>query len=272
MQVGLGKSVCPETENPETESPKAEKPVEKDDYQALTGEDRQDQAIRSVISKQILEEMTYNHQSYDLIPALYLDLIQVDKEEEETQVYLHGYCLFYSYENGIFSNDSGSTLTRRYDLDGGLQIKKIWQAEEGDRHYPTMLEMAKGDQALTEKLMFGRDYRKNYRQLMEILKENAQAMGYDPVSFALNEIPGYQDDVTYIKDPVEAEGVISVIKNQDYQDLQADRDNIVARDQAGIHWVYRQCILYHEASGVCVQGLLDYYDTVEVKPEYFPGS
>lgn len=77
------------------------------------------------------------------------------------------------------------------------------------------------------------------------------------ISFELEKIPGYEENAMYIRENV-PEGSVCVINKKDYDELQKERKEISEPTGSGKHWVYRECVLWNEKTGICTDYILDY--------------
>lgn len=196
-----------------------------------------------------------------LVPAVVLSICDIKKNKDGYRVLLYADNRIYALNGGIFDESSGSVTPKRYDLNGDFTVVSVKEARDGSEYNPSIVEMADGDEALASKWIgeFDNNLRKeNDKKLILELKKNAEFMGLKNITYDIKNIPGYETDVKYIDIP--ETDFVNVIKNDDYNALQEERKTIVPSDQAGPHWVYRECVLYDKSTGICLKDILDYSD------------
>lgn len=163
----------------------------------------------------------------------------------------------YSYKNGIFDLESGYTVPMeiRYvlDKDKNFVFDERIEAQDGAGYGPSVKKMARGDDAISDKLMFAGEVKENYDSLMEELFYLAQEKGLKDFTHKLEEIPGYEKDVVYIeKGPNHIPGTIEIAKKKDYEE---------AKEKVGKeNWTYCEGVVYHKATGIAVKGIIDYFE------------
>lgn len=163
----------------------------------------------------------------------------------------------YSYKNGIFDLESGYTVPMeiRYvlDQDKNFVFDERIEAQDGAGYGPSVKKMARGDDAISDKLMFAGEVKENYDSLMEELFYLAQESGLKDFTHKLEEIPGYEKDVVYIeKGPNHIPGTIEIAKKKDYEE---------AKEKVGKeNWTYCEGVVYHKATGIAVKGIIDYFE------------
>lgn len=163
----------------------------------------------------------------------------------------------YSYKNGIFNSESGYTspMELRYvlDQDKNFVFDEKIEAMDGAGYGPSIKKMARGDDAISGKLMFAGEVKENYDSLMEELFYLAQEKGLKDFTHKLEEIPGYEKDVVYIeKGPNHIPGTIEIAKKKDYEE---------AKEKVGKeNWTYCEGVVYHKATGIAVKGVIDYFE------------
>ncbi|WP_277220775.1 hypothetical protein [Peptoniphilus vaginalis] len=163
----------------------------------------------------------------------------------------------YSYENGIFKQESGYTspMELRYVLgqDKNFVFDEKIEAMDGAGYGPSIKKMARGDDAISGKLMFAGEVKENYDSLMEELFYLAQEKGLKDFTHKLEEIPGYEKDVVYIeKGPNHIPGTIEIAKKKDYEDAK--------KNLGKENWTYCEGVVYHKATGIAVKGVIDYFE------------
>lgn len=212
----------------------------------------------------IREDIKYGEEKENnLIPAIVVDIVKLEEIDNKYNIYTNIIEMGYSFDNGIFANESGAIYPRKYELNENKEIENIIDAEDGAYFSDSILEMADNDKELAEKLMESQgSFNNKYDELMAELKKSAEKEGLENIVHKIEEIPGYENSlgVEYIEDDKNPKGVISVIKTEDYEKLQEERKTIVPSDKPGTHWVYAPCVLFHEETGICVEGILDYND------------
>lgn len=223
-----------------------------------------DEEFVEMIRKDIISKSKYGEgKENNLIPAIVVDFVKLEEIDNKYNIYTNIIEMGYSFDNGIFANESGGLYPRKYELNESKEIENIIDAEDGAYFSDSILEMADNDKELAEKLMGSQDsFNNKYDELMAELKKSAEKEGLENMVHKIEEIPGYEKSlgVEYIEDDKNPKGVISVIKTEDYEKLQEERKTIVPSDQPGTHWVYAPCVLFHEETGICVEGILDYSD------------
>lgn len=162
----------------------------------------------------------------------------------------------FSFKDGIFKEESGYTtpVEIRYVLDNNKNFafdEKI-EAMDGAGYGPSIKKMARDDQAIYDVFLDDRSG-KDYDKLMEDLLYVAEEKGLDNFTHKLEEIPGYEKDVIYIKDgPNHIPGTIEIAKKKDYEE---------AKNSVGkVNWSYCEGIVYHEKTGIAVKGIIDYFE------------
>lgn len=232
-----------------------------------------DENFVEIIRSDILSEMNLDFikyetkdgkgEEYNLIPAIVVDIVRLEVIDNTYNIYTNIIEKGYSFKNGIFESNTGALYPRKYELNEKLEVVNIVNARDGADFFDSILEMANNDKELAEKLSDSQNaYKVKYDELMHELKESAEEAGLENITHKIEEIPGYEKSLgmEYIQAENNPKGVISVINTEDYNELQERRKTIVPSDKAGVHWVYAPCVLYHEDTGICVMGLIDYYD------------
>lgn len=163
----------------------------------------------------------------------------------------------YSYKNGIFDQESGYTVPMeiRYvlDQDKNFVFDERIEAQDGAGYGPSIKKMARGDDAISGKLMFAGEVKENYDSLMEELLNKAQESGLKDFTHKLEEIPGYEKDVVYIENgPNHIPGTIEIAKKKDYENAKKN----VGKE----NWTYCEGVVYHKATGIAVKGIIDYFE------------
>ncbi len=212
----------------------------------------------------IREDIKYGEEKENnLIPAIVVDIVKLEEIDNKYNIYTNIIEMGYSFDNGIFANESGAIYPRKYELNESKEIENIIDAEDGAYFSESILEMVDNDKELAEELLGSQgSFNNKYDELMAELKKSAEKEGLENIFHKIEEIPGYEKSlgVEYIEDDKNPKGVISVIKTEDYEKLQEERKTIAPSDQPGTHWVYAPCVLFHEETGICVEGILDYND------------
>ena len=163
----------------------------------------------------------------------------------------------YSYKDGIFNQESGYTtpVEIRYVLDNNKNFvfdERI-EAMDGAGYGPSIKKMARGDNDIYDKLMFSDSRKDHYDKLMEDLLYVAKEKGLDNYTHKLEDIPGYEKDVIYIKDgPNHIPGTVEIAKKKDYEE---------AKNSVGkVNWSYCEGVVYHEKTGIAVKSVIDYFE------------
>lgn len=162
----------------------------------------------------------------------------------------------FSFKDGIFKEESGYTtpVEIRYVLDNNKNFafdEKI-EAMDGAGYGPSIKKMARDDQAIFDVFLDDRSG-KDYDKLMEDLLYVAEEKGLDNFTHSLEDIPGYEDDVIYIKEgPNHIPGTIEIAKKKDYEE---------AKNSVGkVNWSYCEGVVYHEKTGIAVKTVIDYFE------------
>lgn len=223
-----------------------------------------DEEFVKIIREDIISKSKYGEgKENNLIPAIIVDIVKLEKIDNKYNIFTNIIEMGYSFDNGIFANESGGLYPRKYELNENKEIENIIDAKDGAYFSNSILEMADNNKELAEKLMESQgSFNNKYDELMAELKKSAEAEGLENIVHKIEDIPGYEKSlgIKYIEDEKNPKGVISVIKTEDYEKLQEERKSIVPSDQPGTHWVYAPCVLFHEETGICVEGILDYND------------
>ena len=162
----------------------------------------------------------------------------------------------FSFKDGIFKEESGYVLPveLQYTLneDKNFAFDKKIEAEDGANYGPSLKKMARDDQAIFDVFLDDRSG-KDYDKLMEDLLYVAQEKGLDNFTHKLEEIPGYEKDVVYIKDgPNHIPGTVEIAKKKDYEE---------AKNSVGkVNWSYCEGVVYHEKTGIAVKTVIDYFE------------
>lgn len=162
----------------------------------------------------------------------------------------------FSFKDGIFKEESGYVLPveLQYTLneDKNFAFDKKIEAEDGANYGPSLKKMARDDQAIFDVFLDDRSG-KDYDKLMEDLLYVAEEKGLDNFTHKLEEIPGYEKDVIYIKDgPNHIPGTIEIAKKKDYEE---------AKNSVGkVNWSYCEGVVYHEKTGIAVKSVIDYFE------------
>lgn len=161
----------------------------------------------------------------------------------------------FSFKDGIFKEESGYVLPveLQYVLneDKNFAFDKKIEAEDGANYGPSLKKMARDDQDTFDAFLDDRSG-KDYDKLMEDLFYVAEEKDLDNFTHSLEDIPGYEDDVVYIKEgPNHIPGTVEIAKKKDYEE---------AKKSVGkVNWSYCEGIVYHEKTGIAVRGVIDYF-------------
>ena len=162
----------------------------------------------------------------------------------------------FSFKDGIFKEESGYVLPveLQYTLneDKNFAFDKKIEAEDGANYGPSLKKMARDDQAIFDVFLDDRSG-KDYDKLMEDLLYVAKEKGLDNYTHKLEDIPGYEKDVIYIKDgPNHIPGTVEIAKKKDYEE---------AKNSVGkVNWSYCEGVVYHEKTGIAVKSVIDYFE------------
>lgn len=161
----------------------------------------------------------------------------------------------YSYKDGIFNQDSGYLIPMEFqyilDEDKNFVFDKKIEAEDGANYSPSLKKMARDDQDTFDAFLDDRSG-KDYDKLMEDLFYVAEEKGLDNFTHSLEDIPGYEDDVVYIKEgPNHIPGTVEIAKKKDYEEAK--------KSVVKVNWSYCEGIVYHEKTGIAVRGVIDYF-------------
>lgn len=162
----------------------------------------------------------------------------------------------FSFKDGIFKEESGYVLPveLQYTLneDKNFAFDKKIEAEDGANYGPSLKKMARDDQSIFDVFLDDRSG-KDYDKLMEDLLYVAKEKGLDNYTHKLEDIPGYEKDVIYIKDgPNHIPGTVEIAKKKDYEE---------AKNSVGkVNWSYCEGVVYHEKTGIAVKSVIDYFE------------
>ena len=226
-----------------------------------------EEGLESKLKKVIYEDELKRYEAYlksrsDLKPPLYpiviVNVVHVTPNNDINKVFVYIYENAYSFSNGIFKSEAGSARPNRYDIDNNMKIVYKFEPEDGGEYSKSVLEMTENNREIADKLW---DNERNIDFInkveMEELKKSALERDLKNFTYDIKDIPNYNEDVTYVD---KNENQIYIIKNQDYEKLQEERKNIVPDDVEGVHWVYKECIIYDKKARICVEGIIDYSD------------
>lgn len=186
--------------------------------------------------------------------AYNVNIVKELEEGQKTSVLLWVQSQDYSFSKGIFKTESGYSMPMKLvygSQDGKLQ--EIIQARDGSEYAPSILEMAGGDKELADSLMEMPDSQKSYDQLMESLAQDAKAKGLEGFSHKIDQIPGYEEDVVYIKTgPNHIPGTVEIAKKVDYDQAKARLGTE--------NWTYCPSVRYHEKTGLALESIIDSFE------------
>ncbi|MBS4871916.1 MAG: hypothetical protein KHZ78_03595 [Peptoniphilus sp. oral taxon 375] len=186
--------------------------------------------------------------------AYSLTMVKEVEEGQKTSVLLWVWSQGYSFSQGIFKAESGYSMPMK--LVYGSQdekLQEIIQPRDGSEYAPSVLEMAGGDKELADSLMERPDSQKDYDQLMESLAQDAKSKGLEGFSHKIDQIPGYEEDVVYIKTgPNHIPGTVEIAKKADYDQAKARLGTE--------NWTYCPSILYHEKTGLALESIIDSFE------------
>lgn len=188
--------------------------------------------------------------------AYSLEVVKKMDQDQKTSIFLWVWCQDYSFSQGIFKAESGYSMPMKlvYGAQDG-KLQEIIQPRDGSEYAPSILEMTGGDKKLVEKLMesFNLNLGEDYNRLMENLAQDAKAKGLENFSHKLDQVPGYEKDVIYIKDsPGHIPGTVDIVKKDDYDQAKAR----VGKE----NWTYCPSICYHEKTGLALESILDSFE------------
>lgn len=200
-----------------------------------------------------------NKEDENLHPVVVMDILETVKDKNFTKVYVRIVKENFSFDGVKFNKESGFSIPFRYDINKNGEIIKKMTPEDGSYYKKSILKMTENNRRLAKKMMDSPTEQDIYQKQMNELKRVALNAGLkeSDISFELKKIPGYENDVVYIENDM-PKGAVCVIKKKDYDELQNERKEIVAADKSGKHWVYRECILWNEKTGISIQYILDY--------------
>lgn len=186
--------------------------------------------------------------------AYSLTMVKEVEEGQKTSVLLWVWSQGYSFSQGIFKAESGYSMPMKlvYGAQDG-KLQEIIQPRDGSEYAPSVLEMAGGDKKLADSLMERPDSQKDYDQLMESLAQDAKAKGLEGFSHKIDQIPGYEEDVVYIKTgPNHILGTVEIAKKADYEQAKARLGTE--------NWTYCPSVLYHEKTGLALESIIDSFE------------
>lgn len=186
--------------------------------------------------------------------AYSVNIVKELEEGQKTSVLLWVQSQGYSFSQGIFKTESGYSMPMKLvygSQDGKLQ--EIIQARDGSEYASSVLEMAGGDKKLAEKLMESFNLGEDYNRLMENLAQDAKAKGLEGFSHKIDQIPGYEENVIYIKDgPGHIPGTVDIVKKADYDQAKARLGTE--------NWTYCPSVCYHEKTGLALESIIDSFE------------
>lgn len=186
--------------------------------------------------------------------AYSVTMVKELEEDQKTSVLLWVWSQGYSFSQGIFKAESGYSMPMKLvygSQDGKLQ--EIIQPRDGSEYAPSVLEMAGGDKKLADSLMERPDSQESYDQLMESLAQDAKAKGLEGFNHKIDQIPGYEKDVIYIKTgPNHIPGTVQIAKKADYDQAKARLGTE--------NWTYCPSVCYHEKTGLALESIIDSFE------------
>ncbi|MDD7182607.1 hypothetical protein [Peptostreptococcus porci] len=213
-----------------------DKNFKKDAVEAIKGDIIKD--IRNSYEKEDLE---------GLLPIVVLRIVGVKDKGNFYAVFANVNTNLFSFEDGVFTDESGSAYPVRYDLFKDFSIKKVHEAKDGGLFTDSILELTENDKELSNKLLESQNsYPAVYKDILAELKNEAKASGLKNYYHEINKIPGYESNVVKIKEK-KINGLTYVIKNDEYEKIKDNRKN---KDNK--KYLFAPCVLHDEATGITI--------------------
>jgi len=218
---------------------------------------KKESKLSEISEERIISDIKENDKLNYKNPGEYEVYITDDGEEfiedEKISVVTKVVNMNYSFEDGIFNRESGYLIPMEfvYVKNGDdYELKEIIQAKDGEEYFDSVLEMARGDKDLANRISNVVINTSVNDKLMNELKEVCEKEGLKNFTHKLKKIPGYESDVIYIRDENGLrDGVVEVAKKDDYEGAKAQ----VGKE----NWPNCDGVEYHEETGIAVKTIID---------------
>ena len=224
-----------------------------------SGEDRSEEKKQSaqfaaIIYEDVLRDLT--EQQPEGYPVILTEILKTVPDTSFTKVYVDIWEMNYSFDGVKFKEETGSHIPYRYDINDAGEIIKKWTPRDGSEYADSILEMTEHKKYLADQMLANSEETPDDRKVLTELKRVALERGLkeEEFSFALDQIPGLEKDVVHIREDI-PDGFVCVISKKEYDALQKERTD---SQETGGQWVCRECLLWDEKTGICVEYLLDY--------------
>ena len=203
--------------------------------------------------------MEVEKQDSEGFPVVATELLKTVPDEGFTRVYIDVWLSTYSFDGVKFMEETASHIPYRYDIDEDGVIVKKWMPKDGDLYKDSILEMTDDDYVIAGKMIERANNRIDEQVIVDKLKESAMEAGKaeDEISFDLEHIPGLEQNALHLTEDI-PKGFVCVINEKEYEDLQKERELLGTDDEVYGTYVYRECLLWNEKTGLCTDYLLDY--------------
>ncbi|MBU5668511.1 hypothetical protein KQI68_01520 [Peptoniphilus sp. MSJ-1] len=226
---------------------------------AKSSDDTENKSIGELNEERIIEDIREYDKIYPRSPENFMiytiDHLKEFEEDRKTIILAEVAFMEYSFKDGIFNNESGYVIPMELDYierDGKYELMEIIQAQDGENYFPSILKMARGDENLADSLSLATVDTSMNDKMMETLKKAAEDKGLKNFTHKLEDIPGYEDNVIYLRGGHRnREDTIDVVKKEDYER---------SKSQVGKkNWPHCEGIEYHEKTGITQKTIIDYF-------------
>ncbi len=201
-------------------------------------------------------------ESAPIVPVVQIDVLDIKEQDDLSKVFVRILEETYMYKDGIFYSQSGGHYVQRYDFSKDNVVAKVVSAEDGMAYKGSIVKMAEGDMDIYGKLMGRlnepRQIQRTKKDTMKALKKAAAQANITNFTHQINQIPGYTTEVVYVPDEKEGSDITFVVKQSDYDKVQAERKQIVGPFESGPHGASVECIVYHAETGLATNGYVSY--------------
>lgn len=226
----------------------------------IKGDTKTDEAIETFDSLRMIndiKEFNEDEKSKDLYRAFTLIPIKVDEKDKEVDVFLYMRNGDFSCKDGIFNEESGSSMPIKliYEKnDSDYKLSNIIYPKDGSDNYSSIKEMAGNDKDAIKKVMDldGKVTRNMNDDLCEDLLREAKERGLEDFTHNLEDVPGYERDVIYIKSgPNHIEGTVEIAKKYDYLKAKENKEEL--------NWPHCRGVVYNEKTKIAINTIIDYF-------------
>lgn len=226
---------------------------------AKSSDATENKSIGELNEKRIIEDIREYDKIYPRSPDNFMiyaiDHVKELEEDGKTIILAKVAFMEYSFKDGIFNNESGYVVPMELDYvrkNGNYELMEIIQAQDGENYALSILKMARGDEDLANLISNAVIDTSINDKMMETLKKAAEDKDLKNFTHKLEEIPGYEDNVIYLKEGHRnREDTIDVVKKEDYER---------AKSQVGKeNWPHCEGIEYHEKTGIAQKTIIDYF-------------